>query len=57
MDKDAARIEDLEEALRRIVTVVADARCYPGVIDRDLAVINIALDSLGLDMVPFPAWH
>lgn len=54
---DADRIEDLEEALRRIVTVIGDTNIYPGVIDRDLAVINIALDALGLDTIPLPAWH
>ena len=43
-----ARVEDLEESLRRIVTVIGhdpQHKCC----DRDDAVLAIALDILGLD--------
>lgn len=42
------RIEDLEEALRRIVTVISPDGCHI-CCDRDAAVLAIACDQLGLD--------
>jgi hypothetical protein len=42
------RVEDLEEALRRIVTVVAHDGRHEDT-ERDLAVLALALDALGLE--------
>lgn len=45
------RVEDLEEALRRIVCLLqVDGR--HDVTDRDTAVLAVALDQLGLDQPP-----
>ena len=46
-----ARIEDLEESLRRIVTVVGHDPQHE-CCDRDDAVLAIALEILGLDPPP-----
>lgn len=47
----AARLEDLEEALRKMVIILSpDAR--HSCCDRDAAAITIATDALGLD----PPW-
>lgn len=48
---DADRIEDLEEALRKIALVLGQIIMYPG-IDREHAALNIALDVLNLDEAP-----
>lgn len=45
---DADRIEDLEEALRRIVVVISPDNCH-ACCNRDAAAITIAMDALGLD--------
>jgi hypothetical protein len=47
-----ARIEDLEEALRRIVVVLQPDRRYDAT-DRDWAALAIACDALDID-VPLP---
>ena len=50
---DASRIEDLEEALRRIVTVISpDLRHVQ--CERGQAVLAIALEQLGLDLLLSP---
>ena len=54
MTTSAARIEDLEEALRRIVTVLAPERSHQCCV-RDSSATDIALDALGLDPHAVPA--
>lgn len=51
-DQQADRIEDLEEALRRIVTVMMHSEDNP-VSDADHAAMVIALDQLDITDEPF----
>lgn len=56
MSKEQDRIEDLEEGMRLIATLVQrDGRHE--VTERDEAILVVALDRLGLDEPPMPFWR
>lgn len=53
--KDADRVEDLEEGLRRILILMNEDGRHE-VTERDQAVKAVALDLLDLDLPPHPWW-
>lgn len=55
MSKAEDRIEDLEEGLRLIATLVQHDGCHL-VTERDDAILTIALDRLDVSVVPIPYW-